>query len=81
MVTIKILGAGCSKCRRLYEKISSIVTSNNIDAEVIKIEDLTEMMKYGIMMTPALVINEHLKVYGNIPKDEQIIKWLKEEST
>ena len=79
MLTIKILGAGCSKCRRLYENVSSIVTGNNIDAEIIKIEDLNEMMKYGIMMTPALVINDQLKIYGNIPKDEQILDWIKEE--
>lgn len=81
MITIKILGAGCSKCRKLNENVRSIVKSNNIDAEVIKIEDLNEMMKYGIMMTPALVINDKLKSFGNIPKDEQIIKWLKEETT
>jgi len=79
MLTIKILGAGCSKCRKLYEKVNGIVMKGNIKAEVLKIEELNEMMKYGIMMTPALVINEQLKSYGNIPKDEQIIKWLEEE--
>ena len=80
-MTIKILGAGCVKCRKLDEKVRAIVNSNNIDAEVIKVEDLNEMMKYGIMMTPALVINEHLKIYGNVPKDEQILQWIKEEMT
>jgi len=80
-MTIKILGAGCVKCRKLDEKVRAIVNSNNIDAEVIKVEDLNEMMKYGIMMTPALVINEHLKIYGNVPKDEQILNWINEEMT
>lgn len=79
MLTIKILGAGCVKCRRLDEKVREVVKKNNINADVMKIEDLNEMMKYGIMMTPALVINEHLKTYGNVPKDEQIIHWINEE--
>jgi len=78
-LTIKILGSGCAKCKKLDEKVSEIVTNNNIAADVIKVEDLNEMMKYGIMMTPALVVNEKLKCYGNIPKEEQIIKWLNEE--
>ena len=81
MMTVKILGAGCTKCKKLDEKVREIVKNNNIDAEVIKVEDLNEMMKYGIMMTPALVINEKLKCFGNIPKDEQIIEWIKEEMT
>jgi small redox-active disulfide protein 2 len=78
---IKILGAGCAKCNKLHQKVSEVVTKNNITAEVVKVEDLNEMMKYGIMMTPALVINEHLKIYGNIPKDEQILHWINEEIT
>jgi hypothetical protein len=43
------------------------------------VEDLNEMMKYGIMMTPALVINEHLKSCGTVPEDTQIIKWINDE--
>jgi small redox-active disulfide protein 2 len=77
---IKILGAGCSKCRKLEEKVRNLVNSNSINAMVEKVEDYQELMKYGIMMTPGLVINEKLKSFGNIPKDEQILNWIKDES-
>jgi small redox-active disulfide protein 2 len=78
-MNIKILGIGCPRCRRLEEKVKDIVQQNNITADVEKITDVQDMIKYGIMMTPGLVINEKLKSSGNIPKDEQILAWIKEE--
>ncbi|MFN3873281.1 MAG: thioredoxin family protein [Ignavibacterium sp.] len=78
MISVKILGPGCSKCRTLEAKVKDIVNKNNIAAEVSKVEDINEMMNYGIMMTPGLVINEKVKSFGIIPKDDQILKWLKE---
>ncbi len=75
---IKILGTGCKKCLTLESKVRALVQLNNIDAEVEKVTDLTEIVNYGIMMTPGLVINEKVKSYGVIPKDDQIITWLKE---
>lgn len=77
---IKILGVGCPKCRRLEEKVKDVVNQNNIEAEFEKVTDVQEMMKYNIMMTPGLVINEKLKSSGSIPKDEQILSWIKEEA-
>lgn len=79
MVNIKILGVGCPKCRRLEEKVREVVSKSNIAAEVQKVTDINDMMKYNIMMTPGLVINEKLKSAGNIPNDEQILSWIKEE--
>jgi small redox-active disulfide protein 2 len=78
MISVKVLGPGCSKCRTLEAKVRNIVTTNNIQAEIKKVEDINEMMSYGIMMTPALVVNEKVKSYGIIPKDDQILTWLKE---
>lgn len=78
MISIKVLGPGCSKCRTLEAKVKEIVAKNNIEASITKVEDINEMMSYGIMMTPALVIKERVKSYGIIPKDDQILKWLKE---
>ena len=80
MLNIKILGIGCPRCRRLEEKVKEVVSENNIDAEVNKVTDVSDMMKYNIMMSPGLVINEKLKSSGNIPKDEQILNWIKEET-
>lgn len=79
MINIKILGVGCPKCRRLEEKVKEIVSDNNIKAEVEKVTNINDMMKYNIMMTPGLVVNEKLKSSGQIPKDEQILNWIKEE--
>lgn len=74
---VKILGSGCKKCQTLEARVRDIVNLNDIDASVEKVTDLSEIMNYGIMMTPALVIDEKVKSYGIIPKDEQILSWLK----
>lgn len=64
---IKILGTGCAKCRMLEQKIKDYIKENNIDANVIKEEDFAEIMKYGIMTTPALVINNNIELKGRMP--------------
>jgi small redox-active disulfide protein 2 len=77
---IKILGVGCSRCRKLEQQVRDLVSKNNIDAEIEKVTDVQDMMKYGIMATPGLVINEKLKSSGLSLKDEQILNWIKEET-
>ena len=76
---VKILGTGCRKCKTLEEKVKEIIQLNNIDAAVEKVSDIQEMIKYGIMMTPGLVVNEQVKSSGVIPKDDQLLNWLKGE--
>jgi small redox-active disulfide protein 2 len=78
-MTVKILGTGCKKCQNLEAKVREVVQQNNINAEVEKVTDLTAIMSYGIMMTPGLVIDEKVKSYGTIPKDDQILSWLRGE--
>ena len=78
-MTVKILGTGCKKCYTLENKVREVILQNNIDAEVEKVTDLSAIVSYGIMMTPGLVIDEKVKSYGTIPKDEQILSWLKGE--
>lgn len=75
---IKVLGSGCSRCDKLFKKVNSVLQSNNIDAEVIKIEDIKEIAKYGIMMTPALVINEKIVCSVNVPSEKDILKYINE---
>ena len=77
-MNIKILGTGCKKCTNLEQKVREIVSINNIDAVVSKVTDIQEIISYGIMTTPGLVIDEKVKSSGIIPKDEQILTWLKE---
>jgi small redox-active disulfide protein 2 len=77
-MNIKILGTGCTKCVNLEKKVKEIVSNNNIQASLEKISELQDIMKYGIMMTPGLVINEKVVSFGSIPKDDQILKWINE---
>jgi small redox-active disulfide protein 2 len=77
MVSVKVLGTGCKKCQTLEAKVRDLVAVNNIDATVEKVTDINEMMNYGIMITPGLVINEKVVSAGIIPKDDQLLSWLK----
>jgi small redox-active disulfide protein 2 len=78
-VVVKILGSGCSKCKLLEAKVKEIIRSNNINTGVEKVTDLNQMISYGIMMTPGLVIDDEVKSVGIVPKDDQLLKWLKGE--
>lgn len=76
MKTIKVLGSGCAKCSKTAETIERIATELNIDAEVIKETDLQVMMQYGVMSTPAVVVDEQLVHSGSIPHRSDIERWL-----
>jgi small redox-active disulfide protein 2 len=78
---IKILGVGCSRCKKLEQQVRDIVTDNNIPAEIEKVTEVQDMMKYGILATPGLVINEKLKSSGLTLKNEQILNLIKEETS
>ena len=75
---VQVLGVGCSKCKTLEERVRHLIATHQIDVEVEKVSDLQEIMKYGIMTTPGLVINGELKSVGTVPKDSQLLQWLKE---
>jgi small redox-active disulfide protein 2 len=78
MLSIKILGSGCAKCKTLNMKVLEIVARHQIPATVTKVEDILEIMKYEILSTPGLVINEKVKSVGRIPTDEQLLAWINE---
>ncbi len=69
---IKILGTGCPKCKTLEKLTREVVEQNGIDATIIKVEDIMEIMKYGIMTTPALVVNEKVEIKGRVPSSDEI---------
>ena len=73
---IKILGVGCPKCERVEKNVKKVVDDVGINAEVEKVTDIAKMMEYGIIMTPALVINNETKCQGRIPSIEEIKGWL-----
>lgn len=78
MKEIKVLGTGCcSKCQNLYDAVKQKADELNIRAEIIKSTDINEIMKYGIMSTPAIVIDGKVVAYGNVPSSDEIEKILK----
>ena len=69
---IKILGTGCPKCKSLEALTKDIVEKYNIDANVNKVDDIVKIMKYGIMQTPAIVVNEKVILSGRIPSEKEL---------
>ena len=69
---IKILGVGCAKCTALEKRIREVVEELGINADVKKVTDISEIMNYGVMMTPGLVIDNEIKSAGRIPSVEEI---------
>ena len=77
-MNVKVLGTGCAKCKKLEETVKNVMKENNISGDIEKVTQIEDIMKYGIMMTPGLVVNGKVKSSGSIPKDDQILAWLKE---
>jgi small redox-active disulfide protein 2 len=76
-MTIKVLGPGCPKCKTTYNHVIEALKQTGIAAEVIKVEDLQEMMKYDVLTTPVLIIDEAVKVKGRVPDVQEIISLIK----
>lgn len=71
-MNIKILGPGCPKCKTLFNAVNEVVNENAIDAEVTKVEDIMQIMNYGVLSTPCLVINEKVVFSGRVPSKGEI---------
>jgi small redox-active disulfide protein 2 len=76
---IEVLGTGCPKCKKLNELVEEAINELGISAEIIKITDINKIIDYGVMVTPALVIDGDVMVEGKIPGKEEIIKWIEEK--
>ena len=72
MKKIQVLGTGCPKCKKLHEAVELAVKELGIDAEVSKVDDIMEIMKFNVMMTPALAVDGVVKVTGRIPKPDEL---------
>ena len=74
---IKILGTGCPKCIKLAELAEQVAIQLGIDYELEKITDISDIISYGVMLTPALVVNGEVKIAGSVPSIDQIIEYIK----
>ncbi len=77
MREIKVLGPGCPKCKTTYNNVLEALKQSNIEANVVKVEDIEEMMKYNVLTTPVLMIDGEFKIKGRIAQVNEIIELLK----
>lgn len=73
---IKVLGTGCTKCKTLTSIVEEVIKDNNIDATVEKVEDITEILMFNVMTTPALVIDGTVTIKGRVPSKQEVLELL-----
>jgi small redox-active disulfide protein 2 len=76
MLTVKVLGSGCANCKKVEAVTRQAVAKLGVEAQVEKVTDYAEIMKYPILSTPGLVINEKLVSAGRIPTEAEVTTWL-----
>lgn len=76
MLSIKVLGPGCANCKRLEQLTQREVEKLGVAADIVKVTDYGDIMAYGVMSTPGLVVNEQVVAYGRIPSSEEVAAWL-----
>lgn len=76
MTQIKVLGPGCPKCKATYNNVMEVLKQSGMEAEVTKIEDIEEMMKYNVLTTPVLMIDNEVKVKGRVANISEIKEFL-----
>jgi len=77
---VEILGTGCTKCKTLEELVKETIDSLGLDAEVIKVTDINKIIEYGVMLTPALVIDGKVRVAGRLPSRQEVEDQLRDAS-
>ena len=75
---IKVLGPGCAKCKKLYDRTLEAVQEAGVDATVTKVERLDEIASHGVAFTPGLVIDGKVVSAGRLPRAPQIVAWIQE---
>ena len=73
---IKVLSPGCAKCKTTYNVIEKVIKENNLDVKLTKVDDIMEMMNYNLMTTPAVVVDEVVKMKGQVPSESDVKKLL-----
>ncbi len=71
-MVIKVLGPGCAKCKTLETLVKQVVDQNSIEATIIKVDDIIDIMSYNVIAPPALVVNEKVMIKGRVPSENEI---------
>lgn len=69
---VKVLGTGCAKCKTAEAVVERVVKESGMDIKVTKIDDIMEIMKYNILATPAIVVDEVVKIKGHVPSEKEV---------
>jgi small redox-active disulfide protein 2 len=77
MKIVKILGTGCAKCKQTEQIVKDTIAKYGIDATIEKVEDIQKIMEYDILSTPAVVVDEVVKIKGKVPNENEIFEALK----
>jgi len=75
---VKVLGTGCTKCKTLEKRLVDLKEKYQLDIDIEKVSQLNDIMAYGVMMTPGLVMNEKLICVGKVPKEDELLRWIRE---
>jgi small redox-active disulfide protein 2 len=75
-MNIKVLGPGCAKCQQAEKVVKAAVAEAGVDADIEKVNDLMKIAGYGVMATPAVVVDGEVKLVGKIPTKEMVQKWI-----
>jgi len=81
MKTIKVLGTGCANCRNTIRLLEAVARDKGVDIHVEKVEELQEIMRYGIMSTPGVVIDGQVVHVGGVPNRQKVENWLQERQS
>ena len=73
---VQVLGTGCAKCQYLEERVQKVVQENNLEIELQKVTEIEEILNFGVMMTPGLVVDGEVKSSGKLPSEEDILGWI-----
>ncbi|MFP4092770.1 MAG: thioredoxin family protein [Cyclobacteriaceae bacterium] len=76
MKTIKILGTGCPKCKQTISVVQQALEQKKLQADVQKVEDIEKIMQYNVLSTPAVVVDEEVKIKGRVPSVNEILSLL-----
>jgi small redox-active disulfide protein 2 len=69
---IKVLGPGCAKCKSTFKVVEQVIREHQLDVKLTKVEDIMEIMKYNIMVSPAVVVDEEVKIKGRVPSADEV---------
>lgn len=77
MIEIKVLGTGCANCKATQKLIEQVAADNNIEVNIEKVENMADIMSYGVMSTPGVIVDGKVAHAGGIPDKKSIFSWLK----